>query len=114
MRALASTTRKARQTNTANTANTVTTKTKTQESTPSTSTNTSTSTSTSTMEQANAASNDEWRRFGQARRKELVEKDVLAGGTSFHLNENCRIQRYFQLSDRVSKADVTLLRWMYR
>jgi hypothetical protein len=102
MRALASTTRKARQTNTANTANTVTTKskTKTQESTPSTSTKTE-STAT-TMEQANAASNDEWRRFGQARRKELVEKDVLAGGTSFHLNENCRIQRYFQLSDRVS------------
>jgi hypothetical protein len=48
------------------------------------------------------ASNDEWRRFGEARRKELVFLDVEQGGTSFQLNEKCRIQRYFQLADRVS------------
>jgi hypothetical protein len=92
VQALTSATRKARQTN-SNTANL----TKTESTAPS---NTS-STSTNTME---AASNDEWRRFGQAWRKEVVEKDVAQGGTSFHLNENCRIQRYFQLSDRVSNV----------
>jgi hypothetical protein len=54
------------------------------------------------------ASNDEWRRFGQARRKELVDQDVLEGGTSFHLNEACRIQRYFQLSDRVSCSGILI------
>jgi hypothetical protein len=59
--------------------------------------------------EANAASNDEWRRFGQARRTELVEKDVAQGGTSFQLNENCRIQRYFQLSDRVSNLQFIAL-----
>ena len=61
----------------------------------------------STMEQSLSSSSvappsDEWRRFGEARRRELVEKDELAGGTSFHLNKNCRIQRYFLLADRVS------------
>lgn len=47
------------------------------------------------------APSDEWRRFGEARRAELVAQDEAAGGTSFQLNKSCRIQRYFQLADRV-------------
>lgn len=45
--------------------------------------------------------NEEWRRYGEARRKELVEQDEVEGGTSFHLNKKCRIERYFGLAERV-------------
>jgi hypothetical protein len=96
VQALALATRKARQTNTIANRSSTSTKTKPEPESTSSASNTP---KTKTME---AASNDEWRRFGQARRRELVEKDVAQGGTSFHLNDNCRIQRYFQLSDRVS------------
>jgi hypothetical protein len=45
---------------------------------------------------------EEWRRYGVARRKQLVEKDEKDGGTSFDLHKKCPIQRYFQIADRVS------------
>jgi hypothetical protein len=46
--------------------------------------------------------NEEWRRYGKARRKEIVEKDKLDGGNKFELNHKCRVQRYFKLAERVS------------
>jgi len=45
---------------------------------------------------------DQWRRYGEARRKELVAADEKEGNTKFHLHKKCRIQRYFQLAERVS------------
>ena len=45
---------------------------------------------------------DQWRRYGEARRKELVAADEREGNTKFHLHKKCRIQRYFQLAERVS------------
>lgn len=44
---------------------------------------------------------EEWRRFGETRRKELVEHDELEGGTSFRINKRVRIHRYFRLAERV-------------
>lgn len=46
--------------------------------------------------------NQKWRCYGEARRKELIEIDVKAGGTCFHLSRDCRIENYFQLAERVS------------
>jgi hypothetical protein len=43
----------------------------------------------------------EWRRYGAARRKELVAKDEKEGGTRFELHKKCRIDHYFSISDRV-------------
>lgn len=53
------------------------------------------SSSSNTMKQ-------EWRRYGAARRKELIEKDELEGGTRFELHKKCRIEQYFNIADRVS------------
>ena len=44
----------------------------------------------------------EWRRYGAARRKELIEKDEQEGGTRFDLHKKCRIEQYFNIADRVS------------
>lgn len=44
----------------------------------------------------------EWRRYGAARRKELIEKDEQEGGTRFELHKKCRIEQYFSIADRVS------------
>ena len=48
----------------------------------------------------------QWRRYGIERRKELVYKDEQKGGTSFVVNPECPIQRYFSLSQRVSDSDL--------
>jgi hypothetical protein len=45
--------------------------------------------------------NEEWRRYGQARRKELVEQDEMEGGQSFDLNNQCPVERYFRLAEKV-------------
>jgi hypothetical protein len=51
----------------------------------------------------------EWRRYGAARRKELVAKDEKEGGTRFELHKKCRIDHYFSISDRVRVATRLLL-----
>jgi hypothetical protein len=43
-----------------------------------------------------------WRRYGQTRRRELLEDDRRKGGTKFNLNTSCSIHRYFQVAQRVS------------
>eukprot|EP00977_Amphora_coffeiformis_P007446 scaffold1619_cov161-Amphora_coffeaeformis.AAC.6 len=43
----------------------------------------------------------EWRRYGAARRKELIEKDEHEGGTRFELHKKCHIEQYFSIADRV-------------
>ncbi|GAX20163.1 hypothetical protein FisN_17Lh113 [Fistulifera solaris] len=45
---------------------------------------------------------EQWRRYGEARRKVLIEQDKQAGGTSFHINRKCRIDKYFALAERVT------------
>jgi hypothetical protein len=45
----------------------------------------------------------QWRRYGEARRRQLVETDEWSGGTSFRLNKKCRPEKYFQLAERVRK-----------
>jgi hypothetical protein len=44
----------------------------------------------------------QWRQYGQARRRELLEDDGRKGGTKFNLNTSCSIHRYFQVAQRVS------------
>lgn len=51
--------------------------------------------------------NDEWRQHGEARRKALLDEDESKGGTSFHINPKCQVERYFEVSDRVSQ-DIAL------
>lgn len=46
----------------------------------------------------------EWRRYGAARRKELVEKDEKQGGTRFELHKKCNVEQYFKIADRVRVA----------
>ena len=50
----------------------------------------------------NSNMKQEWRRYGAARRKELIEKDEQEGGTRFELHKKCRIEQYFSIADRVS------------
>lgn len=49
-----------------------------------------------------STSSQQWRRYGEARRKVLVENDECSGGTSFRLNKKCRVDKYFLLAERVS------------
>jgi len=42
----------------------------------------------------------EWRRYGLARRRELLENDRQNGGTSFNINQTCSVNRYFQVASR--------------
>lgn len=48
----------------------------------------------------NVAANDEWRKYGEARRQELLENDE--DGRSFEINRRCSVLRYFDVGDRVS------------
>lgn len=52
-----------------------------------------------TMEYEN--SNEVWRRYGEDRRRELVETDEMEGRMTFHLNRKCPINKYFHLAERV-------------
>mmetsp|Transcript_14764 Transcript_14764/g.30429 ORF Transcript_14764/g.30429 Transcript_14764/m.30429 type:complete len:402 (-) Transcript_14764:628-1833(-) len=45
-------------------------------------------------------SKDAWRKYGAARRKELVAKDETLGGTSFEMHKKCQIERYFRISEK--------------
>jgi len=56
-------------------------------------------------EQDNLTMKQEWRRYGAARRKELIEKDEQEGGTRFELHKKCHIEQYFRIADRVSKQN---------
>jgi hypothetical protein len=49
--------------------------------------------------------NEEWRRFGMARRQEIVEQDALVGGNHFEVNLSHPVERYFELADRVRTAN---------
>ena len=44
---------------------------------------------------------DTWRRIGLARRRFLLEDDKRKGGTTFDLNFNCKVDRYFEVANRV-------------
>lgn len=46
-------------------------------------------------------SNEVWRRYGEDRRRELVETDEMEGRMTFHLNRKCPINKYFHLAERV-------------
>jgi hypothetical protein len=48
------------------------------------------------------ASSEQWRRYGEARREELVKQDELCGGTEFQISGKHRIQKYFDVIDKVS------------
>jgi hypothetical protein len=48
------------------------------------------------------ASNSEWRSYGIARRRLLLEQDAADGGNRFDLNFHCRIQGYFALAEKVN------------
>lgn len=48
----------------------------------------------------------QWRRYGRARRKELLEIDETRGGTQFKMNVSCSVHRYFQVANRVSFLQV--------
>ena len=43
----------------------------------------------------------QWRRYGIARRKKLLEDDILRGGTKFDVKRRCNVRRYFQVAHRV-------------
>ena len=43
--------------------------------------------------------NDDWRKYGEARRQELLENDKDA--RYFDINRRCSVHRYFQIGDRV-------------
>lgn len=49
-----------------------------------------------------AAISDEWRRYGETRRKQIVEEDEVDGGYSFHLSRKVPVRKYFKLIERVS------------
>lgn len=42
-----------------------------------------------------------WRKYGERRRKDLLDNDKKEGGTTFNLSKRCSIKRYFELSERV-------------
>ncbi|KAL7567962.1 hypothetical protein ACA910_019671 [Epithemia clementina (nom. ined.)] len=43
---------------------------------------------------------EEWRRYGAARRRELIAKDEVQGGTSFEMHKKCQIERYFRIAEK--------------
>ena len=51
---------------------------------------------------------DTWRRIGQARRRFLLEEDKRKGGTTFDLNLNYKVDRYFEVANRVCEG---LVNW---
>jgi hypothetical protein len=48
-----------------------------------------------------SGSSQQWRRRGQRLRAQLIEKDEAAGGQPFALSNDCPIQRYYQVADKV-------------
>lgn len=48
----------------------------------------------------NRLSKEEWRRYGAARRKELVSKDETLGGTRFEMHKKIQIERYFRVAEK--------------
>lgn len=58
-----------------------------------------------TSSESDFSMKQEWRRYGAARRKELIERDGEEGGTRFELHKKCRIEQYFSIADRVSRAN---------
>ena len=46
--------------------------------------------------------NEQWRRYGRARRRHLLQADRLQGGTQFALNRRTGIEQYFAVANRVS------------
>ena len=45
---------------------------------------------------------DDWRRFGKIRRLELLKRDREEGNNVFEINPTVRIDKYFQVINRVS------------
>ena len=46
---------------------------------------------------------DEWRRYGKIRRRELLNRDREEGNNIFEINPTVRIEKYFQVINRVSE-----------
>jgi hypothetical protein len=44
-----------------------------------------------------------WRKFGTRWRLEKVRADEEARGDSFTINQHCAIERYYEISERVSR-----------
>lgn len=55
----------------------------------------------------NATTDQQWRRYGEARRKSLVVNDAWFG-SSFRLNRKCRAEKYFELAERVRSIELIL------
>ncbi len=51
---------------------------------------------------------DTWRRIGLARRRFLLEDDKRKGGTTFDLNFDCKVDRYFEVAHRVCDGCVAV------
>lgn len=45
---------------------------------------------------------DEWRQYGKIRRLELLKRDREEGADLFEINPTVRIDKYFQVINRVS------------
>ena len=48
-----------------------------------------------------SAKNDAWRKYGEARRLQIVEQDATGGGNRFEMNPECPVESYFELAERV-------------
>ena len=46
---------------------------------------------------------DDWRRYGKIRRLELLNRDREEGNNIFEINPSVRIDKYFQVINRVSE-----------
>mmetsp|Transcript_25177 Transcript_25177/g.35470 ORF Transcript_25177/g.35470 Transcript_25177/m.35470 type:complete len:482 (-) Transcript_25177:243-1688(-) len=58
---------------------------------------------TSSIKSVVMLDDSKWRRHGEARRKALILQDEIEGNVAFAINKLCRIQRYFEVADRVLK-----------
>lgn len=46
--------------------------------------------------------NDEWRTYGETRRRELLKKDEQEGGRTFTIDRSISLKKYVSIGDRVS------------
>jgi len=53
-----------------------------------------------TRSKSKRKSTDIWRKYGAARRKELVAKDETQGGTRFEMSKKCQIEAYFRVAEK--------------
>lgn len=57
-------------------------------------------------------SSEQWRRYGEARRRELLEGDD--GAVQFRISASCGVHKYFDLAERVRHKYLTFEWWIER